>query len=790
MFSHYLKLTFRSLMRNKVHGGITLFGLALGMACSLVILLFVYGEWSYDRHFAKGDRTYRIGISFFNMGKFANGPERTLAVLQEEFPGLEVGTRISREQMPLTVGERKLTEAGYFTDSAFFTVFDYPFLSGDPRTALDGPNRVVLTTSLALALFDRTDVLGATLGVGKDNEPYTVTGVIDDPDFNTHLHTRLWLNGKDKFEANPIWTSAAFHTYVRLREGVTEQDLAEGLERIRSTRVFEEAGKPMGFKTYEDFKASDMTVGFIIHPLRDIYLTSKNFAELYPGGNEANVYIFSAIALFVLLLAAVNFVNLTTAKAVGRAKEVGIRKTLGTTRISLARQFFVESVVITLTALLLALVLAEVFSLVFYYVNGAELGMTVWSHPFTLPWVVAFALGVGLLSGAYPALYLTSFQPAKVLKGKVEEGRGVNFRNYLVVFQFTVSAVLIIVSIVVSQQLHFMQTKDLGFEQDNVVTIDNHNSLGTQAEAFKNKLSAESGITLASFHAGEPGSNRVVTLSSYHVPPMEHPTSFATYRGDESFLPLCGIRILKGRNFTGDRSDSLSLILSEAAVMALGLPEDPIGHKVNERSTVVGVVGDLHTESLRSAIRPVAFAYGADATEISFKLDGNAVPAFLKKAEDLWKQMVPSEPFRYHFLDDNFGQMIKKEAVLGKAINVFTVLAILISCLGLYGLSAHTAANRTKEIGIRKVMGATVRQIVALLSKEFLILVGIAIVIAAPVAWYAGRNWLEGFAYRIDVQLWVFVATGALAVAIALLTLSYQTLQAASRNPVESLRNE
>lgn len=790
MLLHYIKLTFRSLLRNRFHAVINLFGLALGIACSLVILLFVYGEWSYDRRFANGEHIYRIGISFFNMGTFANGPERTLATLAQEFPGVETGTRIRKDRVLMQAGEKYFTEVAYYTDTAFFRLFDFSFREGDPLTALNAPNQLVLTESLAVALFGTADVLGNTVLVGKDKTACAITGVVEDPAFNTHLRTRAWLSNHSLLSGNMVWTSASMHTYVMLREGVTQQDLRDALDRIQSKQVFEESGRPMGFKTSEDFYKSDMAVRFFVHPLHDIYLKSKLFAELLPGGNESNVYLFSGIALFILLLAAVNFVNLTTAHAVRRAKEVGVRKALGTPRKGLVGQFLVESMLTTLIALAFALVLSELFLAAFEFVTGAPLTTTFWTQPWSLPWIVGFALLVGLLSGAYPAFYLTSFKPANVLKGNVESPRSIGFRNYLVVFQFTISTVLIIAAIVVGTQLRYMQTKDLGFDQDNVVTVDNHDVLGTSAEVFKNELANEPGVKYASAHMGEPGSSRVLTFSSYHVPPMEHPISIPTYVGDDSFLPLCGMRLVKGRNFTSSAADSTAIILSEAAVIALGLPEDPIGQKINEKSTVVGVISDLHTESLRNTIRPVAITYSNNPMEISFKLDANAVPGFLKKAEARWKELAPGEVFRYHFLDDNFGEMLKKEAVLGRAVTLFTILAIFISCLGLYGLSAHTAANRTKEIGIRKVLGASSRQIVALLSREFLLLVGIAIVIASPLAWYACSQWLDNFAYRTQLQLWIFVATGASAILVAMIALSYQTFAAANRNPVESLRNE
>lgn len=791
MLTHYLKLTFRTLARNRFHSAINIFGLALGMACSIVIMLFVYGEWSYDRGFAKADRIHRIGISFFNIGTFANGPEQTLEVLSKEFPGMETGTRIRKDRdVLLQYGDKTLKEFAYYTDTAFFKVFDFQFVAGG-NNALSGPQEIILTEEMAGKLFGKTDVMGETVLIGKEKLPYQVTGIVKDPGFNTHINAKVWISNKSKLTGSPVWSSAAFHTYVLLKENVTTDDLRLAMDRVIDDHVFPESGKPMGFKTLEDYRKNDMSVKFYVHPLKDIYLQSKLNAELTPGGNEANITIFSSISLFILLLAAVNFVNLTTAKAARRAKEVGVRKVLGTSRSKLASQFLLESMLTTAIAVVLAIVLSEMFLVVFEYVTGTPLMTTLWRNPFTLPLIVLFALVVGFVSGIYPSFYLTAFKPVNVLKGNLTLHQGFDFRNLLVVFQFTVAIALVVASLVIQQQLHFMQFKDLGFDQENVLTVDGGSKLKTSAEAFKNELSAEPGVIHSSFHVGEPGSKRILTFYTYQTPGMDHPITVNTYFGDDQYIPLCGIRLIKGRNFSRDlASDTSAVILNEAAVAALGLPEDPIGAKVNENQTIIGVVSDFHWESLRTAIQPTAFVYSKDPTEIGFKLEGNAIPAFIKAAEAKWKLLVPDEPFKYHFLDENFAELLQKEAVLGKAINLFTLLAIFISCLGLYGLSAHTAETRTKEIGIRKVMGATVTGIVVLISRDFTRLVLIAFVIAAPLGWYFMNNFLEQYSYRVDMSFWVIALAGIVALSLTLLIVGAQAMKSAVANPTKSLRSE
>ena len=792
MLKHYLTLAFRTLFRNKFHAGINILGLAVGMACSLVIMLFVYGEWSYDRGYAKSNRIYRIGISFFNIGTFANGPERTLEILPKEFSGIETGTRLRKERdVIFQIKDKVFKEFAYYTDTAYFKLFDHTFAAGDAARVLSGPNEIVLTEKMAIRLLGKPDALGETVLVGKDKTPHQVTGIVRDLDFNTHLNSGIWLSIQPLLKNEPAWTSAAFHTYVLLREGSSKEDLQAAVENIIDNHVFPESGKPMGFKTLEDYKKNDMAVKFYVQPLKDIYLKSKLNAELMAGGNESNIYIFSAISLFILLLAAVNFVNLTTARATRRAREVGIRKTMGTSRTKLAGQFLLESIITSSIALVFAIFLSEVFLAIFEYITGTPLLTTLWRNPVTLPFFIGFSVVVGFLSGIYPAFYLTSFMPVKVLKGQVNSDQGIGFRNFLVVFQFTVSIALIVCALAVRQQLQFIQTKDLGFDQQNVLTVDGGRNLKTSAEAFKNELANQPGVVLSSFHTGEPGSKRILTFYTWQTASMDHPITINTYFGDESYLPLCGIRLIKGRNFSGDlASDSSAVILNEAAVKALGLPADAIGAVLNEKQKVIGIVSDFHWESLRNTIQPVAFVFGKDPIEIGFKLEANAIPGFLKLAEAKWKQLAADEPFKYHFLDDNFAELLNKEAVFGKAINIFTMIAIFISCLGLYGLAAHTTERRTKEIGIRKVLGATVSQIAKLLSKEFLLLVAIAFVIASPLAWYATKQWLEGFAYRTDIGLWMFGITALLAFVVAMVTLGYQTISAANQNPVESLRSE
>lgn len=793
MIRNILLVAYRSLTRQLSYSIINIMGLAIGIACSLVIFLFVYGEWSYDRYYSKGDRIYRIGVSFFNIGKFANGPEELLDVLPKEYAGIETATRIHKERNELvTIKDQQFTEAYvFYTDTAFFKMFDFAFLSGNAAKVLEGPNEVVLTESMAKKYFDKTDVMGEVLLIGKTRTPYTVTGVVADPDFNTHLNGSLWLSVQSKISGEPVWSSAAFYNYVLLKETQTESDLLAALDQTIATHVFPESGKPMGFQRLEDYVANDNAVKFYVHPLKDIYLKSKLNREIIPGGNEANIYIFSAISVFILVLAAVNFVNLTTARASRRAKEVGVRKTMGTSRGRLIGQFLMESMITSTLAMLVSLLLAEMFLSLFQYITGTPLLTTIWRNPNTLLLFFGFSVFVGLLSGIYPAFYLTSFSPVKVLKGNLVAAGGSGFRNTLVVFQFSVSIVLITCAAIVQQQLRFMEVKDLGFTGDNIVTINHTDMLGASADAYRDELSKYAGVVGSSFHVGEPGSKRVMSFYTFQTPEMTDRITINTYFGDADYLSLLGMRIVQGREFDRNlASDSSGVILNEAAVKALGIEGNPIGQRLNENQTVIGVVSDFHWESLRTAIAPVAIVLVKEKLQLGFKLEPNAMASFLQVAEAKWKTLAPDETFVYHFVDENFGELVKKEAVFGKAINVFTALAIFISCLGLYGLSAYTAEQRTKEIGIRKVLGASVSNIVVMLNRKFTRLVLIACFISVPAAFYIGQQWLDGFAYRIELGVGLFAIAIVLSLLVAWLTVGYHSLKASLINPSETLKYE
>lgn len=795
MLRNYLTVAIRNLRRQSLYSFVNIAGLGVGMAASLVIFLYVYGEWSHDRHFTNADRIYRVAYSFFNIGEFANGPE----LLGEYLPAYDVVesctrfAKSSREE--LEAGDQVFEDLVYAADASFFEVFQYPFRAGNPSTALARPRSVVLTERAALKFFNTTDVLGRTIAVGKERVAHQVTGVVEDWSHPSHLKATIWISLDFDASKTYYWTSAAFYNYVLLREGAHVADLEHALNDIQEKQIFPTAGKRMGNATLEDYLANENAPRFHVQPLKEIYLRSKLNLEVSAGGNETNVIIFALIGLVILVLASVNFVNLSTARSVRRAKEVGIRKALGTTRFRMVGQFLLESVIVSLLSMVVALGVAELFAFLFFWITGQQLVVDLWSNPIGLPAVVAFAVWVGLASGIYPAFYLTAFKPVAVLKGTMSAGRSGSFRSALVVFQFSISIALMVGTLVIVRQLHFMSIRELGFEEEHVVVIDDVPLLGAHAESFKEELLKQPGVLSASFHTGEPGSKATITMNTFKTGEMENPLTLNTYYGDEMFVDLMGFSLVAGRDFNRDlASDSAAVILNEAAVRALYLAEDPIGEKLNEDQVVIGVVKDFHWESLRNPIAPTAILPGRSVvkgvgyTQLGLKVAPGHAREVLRAAEHAWKARTSEAPLEYHFLDENFGALLAKETVLARAVGFFTALAILISCLGLFGLAAYTTEQRTKEIGIRKVLGASVTHIVGMLTGQFAKLVLISACVAVPVTYYFAQQWLSGFAYRASLPVWVFIAGAAAGLLIAMLTVLVHALRASDTNPAHTLR--
>ncbi|HEY0653457.1 MAG TPA: ABC transporter permease [Chryseosolibacter sp.] len=793
MFRNILTITLRNFQRQFLYSFINILGLAVGMACSLVIFLYVYGEWSHDRHIKNGDRIYRIGISFFSMGEFAIGSELIGEYLPRAFDGVAALTQFQNDPGgQFTIGTETFRETVFHADSNFFKVFSREAVQGNLASALQRPNSIVLTESMARKFFNSVDVLGKTVEVGKEKTPHEVTAIIKDDVRNSHLKANIWTSFALDPNQKYVWSSASMYNYVLLHEKFSHADLRKAIDQIVANDIFPAAD--FGHKKLEEYIADPNSIKLHITPLREIYLRSKVNFELTPGGNETNMIIFSIIAGFIVVLAAVNFINLSTARAARRAKEVGIRKSLGTSRGKLVLQFLFESVMISFLSLVIALGLAELFTFTFFWITGQTLTIDLW-NPIGILIVVGFALVLGVSAGLYPAFYLTRFQPVKVLKGNFAGSGSSGFRNGLVIFQFAISICLIICTTVIISQFRFMSTKDLGFDQQNVFTINNM-QLMSNAFTLRDELLNHPDVVSASMHAGEPGSKNVISYSAFQTDWMEQALSMFTYFGDENFQKVMGFRLIEGRWFDANlTSDSAAIILNESAVRALGITGKALGTKLNKEFTVIGVVSDFHWESLRKDIGPVAFQYENakprriyPLSQLGIKVRSAKAASVLDFCRARWKERVPDEPMQFQFVDQNFGDLLVKEQVFGKAIAFFTVLAIFISCLGLFGLSAYTAEQRTKEIGIRKALGASVSNIILMLNRQFALLVLIATLVAVPVSYFAIGGWLNQFAYKIDLQVWMYVVGALLAMIISLATVAFHSLRASRTNPAETLK--
>jgi putative ABC transport system permease protein len=789
MLTNHLRLAWRTLTKSPIYALLNVGGLALGIAAAFVLGLYVRQELTYDQHFEDSDRIYRIATDFFNMGGFANSQAQLLDVLPQEAPIVDQATRLRGGSQPLavTIGERTYEEPDYlFVDSAFFQVFSYRFGAGTPGMAMAGPDAVVLSETLAETYFGDAPAVGQTVRIGKEQKTYRVSGVVETPSGRSHLAAELWLP-LELNESDARWTNVSYYNYVKLHEGATQADLERALDRILRQHAYPASGFAGPF---EEWITTPQAVRFFIQPLEDIYLHSDFRFELAPGGNPTQVAVLGVIGALILLIAGMNYVNLTTARSSIRAKEVGVKKTLGAARPALVRQFLTETVALSVLAMLVAALLAEGMLAAFTVITGDVLVDGLFARGGPLLVLLGVSVGVGLAAGIYPALYLSGFRPVRILKGAWSPKGNVRLRSALVVVQFSIAIALIIGSLVIYRQLDFMLHTDKGFAHEDVVFVENADVLGEQVEAFRQQIEQLPQVRRTSLARRTPTGSGVA-MYTYQTPAMEESTTLQTFAGDEDYIPTLGMQLIAGRNFSGDlASDSSTAILNESAVRTLGLGDDPLDKEINEGQRVIGVVRDFNFQSMRQQIEPVVLTYAPTGRHLLLKLDGHNIAEVIDRLDATWQQFAPAEPLRYTFLDDNVTRLAAKERTLGKAVAFFTLLSVLIACMGLFGLATFTAERRTKEIGVRKVLGASAASLVALLSKDFLKLVLVGLVVATPLAYVAMQRWLSDFAYRIHLDAGVFLLAGGLALLIAFLTVSYQAWRAATLDPVESLRYE
>ncbi|RIV17236.1 ABC transporter permease [Fibrisoma montanum] len=808
MLRNYFKIAVRTLRKHVGFTFINIVGLAVGLACCLLITLYVVDELSYDRFHAKADRIYRINsdIKFGgNDMKMAVSPDPVGPTLKQDYPQVEQFVRLHERGTWLVKpagSATNLREAHItFADSTLFDVFTLPLVTGDPKRALASPNTVVISESAAKRHFGSQDAVGKTL-IFDNNKAFKVTGVMRDMPANSHFHSDFFLTMLNDDYPWGQWLSNNHYNYIVLREGVDYKQFEKNFDTVIEKYVGPQALQAIG-STMDQFRKAGNRYRLWLMPVTDIHLHSKQQIEFLPTGDIQYVYIFSAVALFILLIACINFMNLATARSANRAKEVGVRKVLGSERQQLIGQFMAESVLMTVLAMGLALVMVSAAIPLFNTIAAKELTMQNLLSPYLLPILIVLPIVVGLLAGSYPAFFLSSFKPISVLKGRINVSfKNVGLRSGLVVFQFAMSVILIVGTIIVYRQITYIQNKNLGFKRDQILTINDVYSLGKQAETFKQEVLRLPGVVSGSVSGFLPTPSSRTDNSFFPEGQVDqrNAVSMQAWGVDHDYVKTLGMQIVQGRDFSrAFGSDSSAVILNETAAKLFG-GKDILGKRIMSFDdptlksfrtfTVIGVVKNFHFESLRRNIGALGLVLDANSGAASFRLSSTNLPALVSQIESKWKQLAPGQPFDYAFMEEAFDNMYRAEQRIGTIAITFAVLAILIASLGLFGLAAFMAEQRTKEIGVRKVLGASVFSIVGLLSKDFLKLVLIAILIASPVAWWAMSQWLNDFAYRIDIDWWVFALAGVLAALVALLTVSFQSIKAALMDPVKSLRAE
>ncbi len=820
MLQNYLKIALRQLGRHKGYTFINILGLAIGMACCLLILMYVQDELSYDKFHKDGDRIYRMALERKYPGRarlYAIIPHSYAHSAKEEYPEVEDATRMFFFQGTVTF---KKDEALYeeanriWADSNFFQFFDFKLLEGKPDEVLNKPESIVLTQSTARKYFGEENAVGKTMRIpapqpGAQDVILSVTGVCEDLPENSHMRFDMIQSSTalQFIQQQTNYISFSAFSYLKLAPNAS----AEALESKFPDMVTKFASGPIlrNFGvTYEEYQKSGNGYRYFLQPLPEIYLTSQLESEMKPNGSKARVYIFLAIAILILFIACINFMNLATARSAERAKEVGIRKTLGSDRQTIAGQFLIEAIAISLISTILAWAILQLSIPWFNQIANKSFSTAQITNLQYIPGLIGMGLLVGLLAGSYPAFFLSNFKPLEVLRGKfASTGKGTILRNSLVVFQFAISAFLIIATIVVYRQLEYIQNKELGFNKEHLVTLTGAFGLTPQkSDTFKKKIKALPGVVAVSGCNTQPGDNYFgISFRPQGANEMSTGSGMVV---DEGYVECMNMEIIEGRSFSEEFTDTLSVIINEAAVKEMGLT-DPIGKQLESNNaflnanpdspsqyTIVGVIKDFHFQTLHQVISPLFMVHNESGNGngvdnlITVRMSPPDFQGTINAIEALWKTELPNQPFNYDFMDRDWELLYQKEMDSRRVLSVFAFIAIFIACMGLLGLAAYITQQRTKEIGIRKVLGATTENIVTLLSKDFLKLVAIALVFASPLAWWLGKQWLQDFAYRIEIQWWMFVVAGLLAVAIAFFTVSFQSIRAALANPINSLRDE
>jgi putative ABC transport system permease protein len=793
MFKNYLKIAARNLLKNKLYSGINIFGLAIGLTCCLAIGLYIYDEFSYDRFHSRSADIYRVTEHQDILGTnydLAVTPGKLAPALLNDFTQVQQACRLGRESGFLQHGESVAEpENIYVVDHSFFTLFNFPLMLGDRLKALLNPGEMVITERMATRFFGKDwrhsdSLLGQPFQL-NDKTTFVLAGIAKDPPANSHIQFDVLLSFEYEIRTNARrleWQNNNYQTYVLLNQGVDAKAFARRLDKY--VLKFDPKSR----------------VRLDLQPLHSIYLHS-DFAFQTSWGKMSNIVytqIFLAVGVIVLLIAVFNFINLSTARAIQRAREVGVRKVIGAFRLQLVTQFLFESLLMSLLSVGIALLLLLLFLPVLNNISGKSLSIP-FNNSYFIISLLAFTIVIGVTAGIYPAFYLSRFRPVKVLKGIFDAGSGQLFRHTLVVSQFTLSIILIIGAMVIYRQLAYMQEKDLGFDKSQLIHVKLKNELRGKTALLKQDLQQQTSITAVT----SSSSNLIdVNSSTYGISwegqQPDDKFTMSMINVDPDFISATGMHLIAGKNFRPDATPdtSTNFLVNETAIRRMGwTPEQALGKMFRlwqYKGTIIGVVKDFHFRPLTATIDPMLFYYAPKESYswLLVKTKPDRAREAIATLEQLYKKHETRTAMQYEFVDQGLASQYRSEQKTGRIVLYFSILAVIVSCLGLFGLSIYTIGQRIKEIGIRKVLGASVSSIVALLSKDFLKLVLIAIFIASPIAWYAMHRWLQDFAYKIDIGWSVFLFSGSVVVIIALLTISFQSIRAALMNPVKSLRTE
>jgi putative ABC transport system permease protein len=818
MLKNYLKIALRNIGRHKGYSFINIAGLAIGMAVCILILMFVRDELSYDTYHEHKDRIYRIERRWFAADGSVRGALCSVApsfipLLEEEFPEMEHVVRMfGSGDTLITFGDNNFVEERlYFAEHDIFDIFTIPLIEGNPQTALNNPNSIVLSESMALKYFGDKNPMGKVMKVGSSREDFQVTGVMKDVPENSHLHFdflasfitlkglfRYYRDGSDYFFGMSNFSDNVTYTYMRLARSAEPREVADRIPGFIDRHL----------PTYEsesgDIIHASQWNNLILRKVTDVHLYSHTDNELEPNSDIRYVRLFTLVALFILIIACINFMNLSTARAVKRAREVGLRKVVGANRKLLTTQFLGESLLIALLAMALALVLVSISLPYFSAFSGHELRFGLLMNSVGILILVSVFLITGLVAGLYPAVYLSAYRPATILRGELTRGtRGAIMRKVMVVFQFAISAALIVSVGVVFKQMRFLQNANLGFQRENIVMIPSDSVVLQNWREIKNELLKNPRILAATLSKRAP-SGRLLDAPGFRVEingeMVDGSFSMPHNRVEHDFFKTYGMKIIAGRDFSIDfpTDENEAFILNETAVRRLGLksPEDAVGLPIETRAPnlsgrVIGVVADFNYESMHNEIVPmITYIRLGQTNTVSLRIAAGNIQETIAYVQGIWGRFHPGYPVSYTFLDDRLNALYRNEARMMEMFGYFSILAIFIACLGLFGLASYTTEQRTREIGVRKVMGATVSKIIILLSREFAKWVLVANIIAWPIAYFAMNKWLDNFAYRVNIGWTAFVLTAVLTSMIALLTVSYQSIKAAVANPADSLRYE